>query len=165
VTESADEMFGKLMSVSDDLMWKYYLLLTDLSAAEIDARRARVAAGDLHPKQAKVDLAKLIVSGFHATDAAEQAAQNFDARFTRGEIAGEVPEVTVDAPEGSIGLPKLVVAAGLATSSSDATRKIQQGAIRVDREKVIDIKMRVESPRELTLEAGRRIVRVQLRRV
>jgi tyrosyl-tRNA synthetase len=165
VTESPGEMFGKLMSISDDLMWRYYLLLTDLSASDIEALRARVATGGLHPKQAKVDLARHIVAGFHSADAAEQAAQTFDARFARGEVAGDVPDVMVDAPDGWMTLPKLVLAAGLASSASDATRKIQQGAIRIDRQKTLDTKMRIEAPRELLIEAGRRIVRVTFKRI
>src|SRR5918992_426037 len=77
VTESASEMFGKLMSISDDLMWKYYTLLTDLSPAEIVRLRSRVSDGDLHPKQAKVDLAKRIVSDFHGSTAGERASEEF----------------------------------------------------------------------------------------
>ena len=86
VTDAPAEMFGKIMSVSDDLMWRYYLLLTDLTEAEIEARQAQVASGALHPKQAKVELAKRIVADFHSPDAAAQAAADFDARFTRGEL-------------------------------------------------------------------------------
>ena len=140
-------MFGKLMSISDELMWRYYLLLTDVSTADADALRARVAAGTLHPKQVKVDLAKRIVADFHSAAGAEDAAEAFEAQFARGEIdADSLPEVTVRV-DGSIGLAKLVAEAGLATSSSEATRKIQQGGVKVDREKVTDIKTRVDVSR------------------
>jgi tyrosyl-tRNA synthetase len=162
VTEPADEMFGKLMSVSDDLMWRYYLLLTDLGPAEIDRRREAVAAGALHPKQAKMDLARAIVADFHSAADAEAAAAAFDARFARGELAVErLREVRVTLADESIGLPKLVAEAGLAASTSEAARKIQQGGVRVDREKVTGVKTRVAKARgTVVLEAGRHAVRI-----
>src|SRR5687767_4163931 len=86
VTEAAGEMFGKLMSISDELMWKYYTLLTDLTPSEIEQLRFRVSAGDVHPKQAKVDLARRIVKDFHAAEAADRAAEEFDRRFAKKEI-------------------------------------------------------------------------------
>jgi tyrosyl-tRNA synthetase len=162
VTEPADEMFGKVMSVSDELMWRYYLLLTDLGPDEIARRRAAVAAGTLHPKQAKTELARAIVADFHSPAAAEAAAAAFEARFARGELAVErLPEVRVSVAEDSIGLPKLVAEAGLAASTSEAARKIQQGGVRVDREKVTAVKTRVARARgSVVLEAGRHAVRV-----
>ena len=165
VTEAPDEMFGKLMSVSDDLMWRYYLLLTDLSERDVADVRQRVAAGALHPKQAKVDLAKRIVADFHSPEAAGLAAEAFEAKFTRGELrADDLAEVTVASPEAQPKLAWLLVQAGLADSSSDATRKIQQGGVRVNRERITDIKARVDaSVSPLVLEVGRRAVRLVLR--
>jgi tyrosyl-tRNA synthetase len=162
VAEPAGEIFGKLMSVSDELMWRYYLLLTDLSEREIADLRRRVIAGELHPKQAKVDLATRIVADFHSPQEAARAAESFEARFSRGEVrADELSEVRVPLAEPSIGLAKLVVAAGLAASTSDATRKIQQGGVRLDREKVTDMRARVEAARKaVVVEVGRRAVRV-----
>jgi tyrosyl-tRNA synthetase len=166
VTETPGDMFGKLMSISDDLMWRYTLLLTDSSEAEIEATKARVASGALHPKQAKVDLATRITTDFHSAAEAVEAAEAFEARFARGELATEdVEAVDVDVAEPSIGLPRLVAAAGLASSSSEAARKIQQGGVKLDRERVTDIKTRLEVSRgEVLVEAGRRAVRVRLRR-
>jgi tyrosyl-tRNA synthetase len=164
VTDAPDEMFGKLMSMSDDLMWRYYLLLTDLSESDVAGLRRRVEGGQLHPKQAKVDLASRLVTDFHSAESAERAAASFEARFTRGELV-DLPTVTVGVADGSIGLPRLVAAAGLAASSSEASRKIQQGAVKVDREKVTDVKARIDVVRgELVLEVGRRAVRVRLER-
>ncbi len=165
VTDEPGEMFGKVMSISDDLMWRYYLLLTDMTAGEIDALKARVAAGAAHPRQVKVDLARRIVADFHSSEAAGQAAAAFDARFTRGELsAADLPAVAIDLAEDSIGVAKLVTGAGLAASASDATRKIQQGAVKVDRQKITDIKARVDASRgDVILEVGRRAVRVTLR--
>ena len=165
VTESPGEMFGKLMSVSDTLMWRYYVLLTDLTEQEVDAIRARVADGSLHPKQAKVDLAKRLVVDFHSVDDADRAAAAFDARFSRGELSDDLPVEIVDVTEDRISLAKLVKAAGLAESVSDATRKIQQGAVRVDREKITDTKAWIdEKRREIVLQVGRRAVKVHLNR-
>src|SRR5262249_26037747 len=136
VTESSGEMFGKLMSISDELMWKYYVLLTDLSPSEIDRLKQQVASGDAHPKQIKMRLASEIVSGFHSPEEGRTAAAAFDARFSRGEITPEtLPEAVVQIAGGSMSLSKLVAEAGLATSASDASRKIQQGAVKIDREK------------------------------
>jgi tyrosyl-tRNA synthetase len=165
VTEPPDEMFGKLMSISDELMWRYYLLLTDLPAAEIDRKKHAVREGALHPKQAKVDLATRIVSDFHSLEASEKAAAAFEARFARGELdATDLPVVSVDLSEPTISVAKVVVAAGLAASTSEASRKIQQGGVRVDQEKVADIKQRLDaSRREILLQVGRRAVRVQFR--
>jgi len=163
VNEPPQEMFGKLMSISDDLMWRYYLLLTDLGEAEIAALRARVSAGELHPKQAKSDLARRVVADFWPADEADQAARTFEARFSRGELVdAELPEVRVVAPEGGIGLPRLVADAGLAASSSEAARKIQQGGVKVDRQKAGDIKTRIPAGSTLVLEVGRRAVRVRV---
>jgi tyrosyl-tRNA synthetase len=164
VTEPPAEMFGKVMSVSDTLMWRYYLLLTDLTPAAIDQLKADVSSGARHPKQVKIELAMRIVTGFHSEDEARRAAAAFEARFSHGEIAEEtLSEVRVAVTDGSIGLAKLIAEAGLASSSSEATRKIQQGGVKVDRVKVVDIKTRFESGRRtVMLEVGRRAVRVIL---
>ena len=165
MTESAVEMFGKLMSISDELMWRYYLLLTDLSREAIDGLRRKVTDGGLHPKQAKIDMAKLIVGDFHSAAEAVQAADAFEARFSRGEVAvDDLPAIDVEVPDDSIALSKLVVEAGLATSASEATRKVQQGGVKVDRERVTDARARIPATRgSLVLEVGRRMIRVNLR--
>jgi tyrosyl-tRNA synthetase len=132
VTESASEMFGKLMSISDELMWRYYELLTDLSTADLLDRRNRVSRGELHPKQAKIDLARSIVADFHTREAADHAADEFERRFSRGELPEDIPVVAFSDAQWSLPLEKRLVAAGLAESSSDARRKIQQGGVRID---------------------------------
>jgi tyrosyl-tRNA synthetase len=161
VTEPAGEMFGKLMSISDDLMWRYYLLLTDMTEAEIDALRQAVLGGRAHPKQAKRQLAERIVTDFHGADAARAAAEAFDARFARGEIVvDELPqvEVALDEPQP---LTRIVVAAGLAASTSEAMRKAQQGGVRIDGEKVTDGRRRIAADElPFTLEVGRKAVRI-----
>jgi tyrosyl-tRNA synthetase len=164
VSEPPDEMFGKLMSMSDGLMWRYYLLLTDLSAAAIEQLQRDVEAGRVHPKDAKVDLAARIVRDFHGDAAARSAADGFEARFARGELdANSLSDVDVAVAGAAISLPKLVASAGLAVSTSEAARKIAQGGVKVDREKVIDPKVRIDAARgSLILEVGRRAVRVVL---
>jgi len=162
VTEAPAEMFGKVMSISDELMFRYYLLLTDESADAVERLRTAVTSGAVHPKQAKIDLAKRIVTDFHSIADAARAAEQFEARFSRGELTAEsLVEVALVIPDGGIGLAKLVAEAGLAVSSSEAMRKIQQGGVRVDRERVTDTKRRIQSAQlPLTLEVGRKAVRV-----
>ncbi len=165
VTDSPNDMFGKLMSVSDDLMWRYYLLLTDLTRDEIDALKAQVASGGLHPKQAKVDLARRIVSQFHDADAAGKAVAEFDRVHARGELPEDLREVVVAFDtEPSRPLPRILVEAGLATSAADAGRKIQQGGVRLAGERVTDPKRRLEaSDLPVVLQAGRHAVRLSAR--
>jgi tyrosyl-tRNA synthetase len=164
VTDSPDEMFGKLMSVSDTLMWRYYLLLTDLSAQDIDALKARVESGALHPKQAKVDLARSIVSEFHDPTVADRAAAEFDRVHGKGELPSDLRDLAVDfGGDADRSLMKLLVHAGLAASTSEAGRKIQQGGVRLNGEKLTDVKHRVvAADLPLVVQVGRRAVRVVL---
>ncbi|MDA1306526.1 MAG: tyrosine--tRNA ligase [Acidobacteria bacterium] len=151
VAEAPAEMFGKVMSISDDLMWRYYLLLTDDTTAQVDARRARVAAGDEHPKAAKVELARRVVADFHGGEAAQTAAEAFDARFSRNEIhADEL--VSFEIPLGTR-WTHVLVQTGNAASNSEATRKIQDGAVRVG-------ELRVTDPRGVFDHAGTHVLRV-----
>jgi tyrosyl-tRNA synthetase len=156
VTEPPDEMFGKLMSISDQLMWRYYELLTDKPPAELARWKADVAAGTLHPKAAKVELASTIVSDFHGPAAARESAEAFEARFSRGEIdPASLPRRSVSVTGESV---------GLATSASEAARKIQQGGVRIDRQRVTDSRLRIPALRStLLLEVGRQAVMVDLR--
>jgi tyrosyl-tRNA synthetase len=166
VTDPPGEMFGKVMSTSDELMWRYYLLLTDESEAAVTALRQRVADGAMHPKAAKMALANRIVTDFHDAAQAAVAQEAFEARFTRGEVdVATLPQVEVIVPAGgSIALPRVIVDAGLAASSSEATRKIQQGGVKLDREKITSVTTRVDLSRpELVLEVGRKAVRLLVR--
>ena len=162
VNDAPGEMFGKLMSISDDLMWKYYLLLTDRSEAEIADLQAQIAAGALHPKTAKQNLAERIVADFHGAEAGARAREEFERRFSKGEIdASAVEERRVAVPAGGIALGKIMADCGLAASSSEAARKIQQGGVRMDGEKVADPRLRVQPcGAAFLLQVGRRAVRV-----
>jgi tyrosyl-tRNA synthetase len=163
INEPASEMYGKLMSISDELMWKYFLLLTDLRGSEIEAMRADVAAGKLHPMEAKKRLARTIVAGFHGVAAAESADENWARMFQQKETAEDLEEVTVAfadvaGPEGSkqIRLPKLLVAMGLAASGAEANRKIGEKAVRVDGEVVESLLIPVTLPARLVVRLGKR---------
>jgi len=164
VTDAPQEMFGKLMSISDDLMWRYYLLLTDLTAAEIDGLKARVASGSLHPKAAKVDLARRIVSEFHDAGAADLAAAEFERVHARGELPSDLKVVEVDfGGEAMRALSPVIVDAGLAASTSEASRKIQQGGVKLNGERLSDPKRRLSvADLPVTLQVGRQAVRLQV---
>ncbi|HSC28465.1 MAG TPA: tyrosine--tRNA ligase [Vicinamibacterales bacterium] len=157
VTDAPSEMFGKLMSISDDLMWRYYALLTDLPEEEVLAKRAAVSAGRLHPKQVKLDLARGIVREFHGDAEAGRAADDFERRFSRREVPQDLPERPMVA--GTL-IEHLLLEAGLARSGGDATRKVQQGAVRIDGEKFTVPRAPVGRTGTFVLQVGRRMCRV-----
>jgi tyrosyl-tRNA synthetase len=162
VTDTPSEMFGKVMSIGDALMWRYYLLLTDLTTAEVDDLKRRVDAGIVHPKQAKVDLARRIISQFHDASAAEAAAAEFDRVHARGELPSDLREVRLDlSGEPTRALTRVLVDAGLAPSTSDAGRRIQQGGVKVNGVRVDDIKYRIGSEQlPAILQTGRHAVKL-----
>jgi tyrosyl-tRNA synthetase len=131
-------MFGKLMSICDELMWRYYELLTDLTTKEIEELKWKVSEGSLHPMQAKKDLAKKIIADFHSAADASDAETNWTRQFQKDETPENLELVTLAASElspngdGAVKLDKLLVKAGLAESNSDAQRKIKAGAVKID---------------------------------
>ena len=163
ITETPDEMFGKLMSVSDELMWDYYTVLTDLAPSEVEARRESVTGGDLHPRQAKVDLAQRIITDFHSAQAAAAAAEEFDRRFVQKALPTEVDEKSLAIPASGERLTRLIVDCGFAPSTGAATRLIDQGSVRIDGERVKDRWFRVLPDRgPFVLQVGkRRVIRIQ----
>ena len=163
INEPAGEMYGKLMSISDELMWKYWVFLTDLRQSEIDGMKVEVAAGKLHPMETKKKLARTIVAGFHGEAAAQSADENWAKMFQSGETAENLEEVAVAyadvaGPDGSkqIRLPKLLVAIGLAASNAEASRKIAEKAVRVEGEVVESLLIPVSIPARLTVRLGKR---------
>jgi tyrosyl-tRNA synthetase len=161
INEPASEMYGKLMSISDELMWKYWVLLTDLRLSEIEEMKAEVAAGKLHPMETKKKLARTIVAGFHGEAAAVSADENRARMFQAGETAEDLEEVAVafadiGGGEGKIRLPKLLVAMGLAASGAEANRKISERAVRVDGDVVEGLLIPVTLPARLTVRLGKR---------
>jgi tyrosyl-tRNA synthetase len=156
VTDLPSEMFGKLMSISDDLMWRYYTLLTDLTPEQIEARRAAVDKGELHPKRAKSDLAMMIVRDFHGAPEAEQAAEEFERRSRGG-----LPDDLIERPMiAGTTIEHLLLECGLAKSGSEATRKVQQGAVRINGEKFTAVRSVVDRPDGFLLQVGRQVLRV-----
>jgi tyrosyl-tRNA synthetase len=165
VTDSPSEMFSKLMSISDDLMWKYYTLLTDLGPSEIAQLRNRVSAGELHPKQGKVDLAKQIVTDFHGGVAAERASEEFERRFAKKEVPEDLPIVELTDAEWQGSIEKILVRCGLADSMSDARRKLEQGGVRLNGNKLTGPgQVAPSEANEFTLQAGKRAA-VRVRRI
>jgi tyrosyl-tRNA synthetase len=164
INEPASEMYGKLMSISDDLMWKYWVLLTDLKQSEIDGMRVEVTAGRLHPMETKKKLARTITAGFHGEAAAASADENWARMFQQKGESEELEEVAiayadVAGPEGSkqIRLPKLLVAMGLAASGTEANRKIAEKAVKVDGESAEGTFLPVAAlPVRLTVRLGKR---------
>ena len=142
IQEPAGEMYGKLMSISDELMWKYWTLLTDVRASEIETMQAEVAHGGLHPMHAKKNLAWGIVRDFHGASAADAAAENWAKMFQQRAVSEDVPVVRVSASaegltdaDGAVKLAKLLQLAGLAASAGEATRKIGENAVSMNGEK------------------------------
>ena len=138
INEPPREIYGKVMSISDVLMWRYWELCTDLSLAEIAALRRRVESGEIHPKQAKSDLARRIVADYHGEAAAAEAAAEFEKIFARREEPDEVREVRLPLSATPLWIPKLLVTIGLAKSNGEARRLIEQGGVSLDGERIAD---------------------------
>ena len=137
INEAPQEIFGKLMSVSDDLMWRYIQLLSFETLQTIEGWKQQVADG-ANPRNIKVGFAQEIVARFHGATAATQALAEFEARFQRGAMPEEMPEIKVASTEGGITVPVLLKQAGLVSSTSDAIRQIAGGGVRIDGERVVD---------------------------
>ena len=138
INEPPKEIYGKAMSISDTLMWRYWELCTDATVGEIAAMRRRVEAGELHPKQAKSDLARRLVADYHGAKAAAEAAAEFERIFARKETPEEVREVRLPSAPGPVWVPKLLVGIGLAKSNGEARRLIEQGGVYLDGERLSD---------------------------
>jgi tyrosyl-tRNA synthetase len=138
INEPPKEIFGKAMSISDTLMWRYWELCTDATLAEIEAMRRRVQAGELHPRQAKADLARRLVADYHGAKAAAGAAEEFERIFARKETPDEVREVRLPSAPEPVWVPKLLVGIGLAKSNGEARRLIEQGGVYLDGERLSD---------------------------
>jgi tyrosyl-tRNA synthetase len=162
VTEAPREMFGKLMSVSDALMWRYFDLLSFRPLAEIARLRASVAAG-ANPRDAKMELAAEIVDRFHGAGAGAGARDAFIAQFSQGQLPEHIPEVRIAAPAEGLPLPRVLKEAGLCASTSDASRQIQQRAVRVNQQRVEDRALVLKPGATYLLQVGpRRYARVTL---
>ena len=168
ITDSAEEMFGKLMSISDALMWRYFELLSFRSLSEIAALRAAIADGR-NPRDVKFELAREIVARFHDAAAAERAQANFTSRFAEKTLPTDLPEVVLlcAAGETGIGLAAALTSSGvdLAQSRSEARRKVAEGAVRIDGQKASDPQLQLAAGAAYTLQVGpRRFARVVVKK-
>jgi tyrosyl-tRNA synthetase len=162
INEPASEIFGKVMSVSDDLMWRYFDLLSFQSADSIAGLRSEVVEGR-NPRDIKVMLAMELVSRFHGAQAAAAAHEDFVARFQRGVAPEEMPEIRVEASGAGVAISRLIKQAGLTSSTSEAIRMIAQGAVRVNGGRVEDKELVLKGPDVIVLQVGkRRFARVSL---
>ncbi len=154
ITESANDIYGKVLSLSDQLMFRYYELLSELAAEQIAALKREMEVGTRHPKEIKKQLARELTARFHSEEAALQAEQNFEKVFQKGGLPDDVIEKQITATE-DLWLPQLLVDAGLVTSTSDGRRMIKQNAVSLDGEKVTDINAVVKPHGEVLLKVGK----------
>jgi tyrosyl-tRNA synthetase len=164
ITEAPGEMFGKMMSIPDGLMWSYYELVTDRTPDEIASFKTDVDSGSTHPMDAKMLLAREVVRGFHGEDAAQKASANFQHVFRDRQAPQEAPakNLPVGAPQM---IKNLLMKLGLATSVSDAERLVKQGAVEIDGQRIDDPRKEVDlsKPRDFLLRAGKKkFVRVAI---
>jgi tyrosyl-tRNA synthetase len=155
ITDAPNDMFGKIMSISDDLMWRYYDLLSFRPLEDIAQLKHSVENGT-NPRDIKIELAKEIIARFHDDQAAEGAHQDFIQRFQKNAIPDEMPEVEVALVDGSIGIAALLKQAGLVGSTSDAMRMIKQNAVKIDGEKVTDTKLQLTETSTNVYQVGKR---------
>jgi len=156
ITEKADDIYGKTLSVSDDLMFRYYELLSDLSAGEIDALKTEMQAGRVHPKAVKQQLARELTARFYDPEAAQRAEDNFERIFSQHDNPEDMPEVVLSSSEKGIWLPKLLVDTQLVGGTGEARRMIQQNAVSLNGDKVSDIDHLVMTQGEVILKVGKR---------
>ena len=155
ITDTPQEMFGKLMSISDVLMWRYLELLSFESMSTINTWREEVGQGR-NPRDIKVLLAQEMVARFHTRAAAEQALAEFEARFKQGMLPDDMPDVAVNAAEGSISIAHLLKQAGLVESTSDAIRMIAQAGVKLDGEKISDKNLQLKAGAVVVAQVGKR---------
>ena len=162
INESAKDMFGKLMSISDELMWKYYELLTDEDVAMI---KAEVSSGKLHPKQAKVDLAKIIVTHYHSKKEADSQAEEFDRAFKDKGFPQDIQltEIQVASDKTQV-IAVLSDLSRLLSSRGEAKRKIQEGAVEIDGSKIDNITLELSAGKEYKIRVGKKFAKVLLKK-
>jgi tyrosyl-tRNA synthetase len=163
ITDPADDMFGKIMSISDELMWRYFELLSFRPMHEIDQWKIKCEQG-ANPRDYKVKLAQEIIERFHGAVSANRALENFDARFRRGVLPGEMVEKILIANGDGYPIANLLKDSGLASSTSEANRMIKQGAVKIDGEKVTDQKLLMPANTKHVYQIGkRRYARVEVK--
>jgi tyrosyl-tRNA synthetase len=158
ITDDPKDMFGKVMSNNDEIMWRYYDFFSPLTPDEIDVMKQKVESGALHPMEVKKDMAELIVAQFHNEELAAQAREDFNQRFSKNAIPTDLEEIELDLEEDSK-LGFVISKVGFAASNSEANRLIKGGAVKINGEKVDDIAYIVKAePKDFVLQAGKRRV-------
>jgi tyrosyl-tRNA synthetase len=155
ITDAPGEMFGKIMSISDDLMWRYFEVLSFRTLDDIERLKKAVADG-MNPRDAKFELGHEIVARFHSDAAADGARQEFIARFQKGAMPDEIPDKALDCQDGKLGIAHLLRDAGLVSSTSEAFRMIKQGAVKIDGERVADRGLEIEAGSTHVYQVGKR---------
>ncbi|HHH44793.1 MAG TPA: tyrosine--tRNA ligase [Gammaproteobacteria bacterium] len=155
INEAPDEMFGKLMSISDELMWRYFELLSFRSIAEVEALKKSMQEGR-NPRDIKFELGKELVARFHSQGDADRAQENFIARFQKGALPDDIPEARLQAGDDGMPVANVLKEAALTSSTSDALRMIRQGAVRIDGEKISDTRLRLEAGTRCVIQVGKR---------
>ena len=155
ITDSPTEMFGKIMSISDELMWRYYELLSFKPLDVIEGYKTKMAEG-ANPRDIKIDLAKELIARFHDEAAAEAAHQEFINRFQKGAIPDEMPEFELEAEDEGLGIANVLKEAALVASTSEAFRMIKQGAVKIDSEKVTEKDLKILKGSQAVYQVGKR---------
>ena len=155
ITDAPGEMFGKIMSISDDLMWRYFELLSFRALDDIETLKRAVAEG-MNPRDAKFELGQEIVARFHSEAEADNARQEFISRFQQGAMPEEIPEISLQSQDGSLGIAHLLKNAGLVSSTSEAFRMIKQGAVKIDGQRVEDRSLQLDAGTTGVFQVGKR---------
>ena len=156
INENPKEQFGKVMSISDELMYRYYELLTDIPLAEIQTLRRDIASGKGHPMDVKADLAVRIITAYHGTAAAQAAREEFDRVVRKREIPGDIETKEISIASGPLRLTRLLASLNLATSNAEAQRLIESGAVHMNEERITDPKTDISKPGEYLFKVGKR---------
>jgi tyrosyl-tRNA synthetase len=156
INEAPGKQFGKVMSISDDLMFRYYELLTNIPLPEINRLKQEIAGGQRHPMDVKADLAVRIVSDYHGIAAAETAREEFNRVFRKREIPEDIETKEVSLAAGPLRLTKFLATAGLAPSNTEAQRLIESGAVHMNEQRVTDPKAEISHPGEYLFKVGKR---------
>ena len=156
IADAPNEMFGKIMSISDNLMWRYFELLTDLSADEILALKTKCESGEENPRNAKVELAKRIIKDFHSVSEASEAEEEFNRRFVKKEIPDDIEEMSLSSQVYK--LADLLFQTNLAASKGEARRLVEQGGVKIDGEKVLNSQAEIElnTGKNFMIQVGKR---------
>jgi tyrosyl-tRNA synthetase len=156
IQDTPKDMFGKILSIPDDLMWRYYELLSFRSMSDVELLKNDCASGKLNPKNAKVMLAKEIVTRFHDAQMADHAEEEFNQVFAKKGLPDDIPEVSLPLPTTGLGLLEIMTQLGLTASNGEARRLIAQGGVRVNQEKVLDAKLVFSQKERILIQAGKR---------